>query len=486
MQPFVSVRRSLAFALSAVLLIGGATDSARAAKLHVGTASASITPDGPVALMGQRHTRISKEVESPCIATVLALASRDGERTVDEAVFVACDLALIPQAFRDAIDAHVARHSPEFDRTKLIVSATHTHTAPVNIEGAYTLPAEGVMQPKEYIEFAAERIAVAVAEALQKRAPATVGWGLGQAVVARNRLALYADGKAQMYGNTARPDFARFEGYEDHGVEVLFFWNEADELIATAVNVACPAQEVENRYSVNADFWHPVRETLQKKYGDKLVVLGWTGAGGDQSPHVMLRKAAETRMLELTKETSMDVIARRIVFAWEEAYAGARLDRHAEPAFAHHVERLGLPQRHVSQEEYLDAKTKAESFTKPEEIWNRKWHQKVIDRFEKQQPGDVHEMTLHVVRLGDTAIATNDFELYTDYGIRMKAASPAVQTFVLQLTGGAGGYLPADRSLAGGAYGSIIQSGIVGPEGGNMLVDKTLAAIRKLWGKEKP
>ena len=224
----------------------------------------------------------------------------------------------------------------------------------------------------------------------------------------------------------------------------------------------------------------------RKQHGEQLVVLGWTGAAGDQSPHVMLRKAAETRMLELTKSTSLEVIARRIVFAWEEAYAGARLDRHDDPVLVHHVETLGLPQRQVSQAEYLDAKTKAESFTKPEEIWNRKWHQKVIDRFEKQQPGDVHEMTLHVVRLGDTAIATNDFELYTDYGIRMKAASPAVQTFVLQLTGGAGGYLPADRSIAGEAYGSVIQSGIVGPEGGNLLVEKTLAAMRVLWGKAKP
>jgi hypothetical protein len=89
-------------------------------------------------------------------------------------------------------------------------------------------------------------------------------------------------------------------------------------------------------------------------------------------------------------------------------------------------------------------------------------------------------MELHVVRLGDVAVATNEFELYTDYGIRMRARSPALQTFLIQLAG-PGSYLPADRSIAGGAYGSILQSGLVGPEGGQALVEETLAALNALW-----
>jgi len=42
---------------------------------------------------------------------------------------------------------------------------------------------------------------------------------------------------------------------------------------------------------------------------------------------------------------------------------------------------------------------------------------------------------IHVIRLGDMAIATNRFELYLDFGIRIKARSKAVQTFVVQLAG---------------------------------------------------
>ena len=46
-------------------------------------------------------------------------------------------------------------------------------------------------------------------------------------------------------------------------------------LVAIAVNVSCPSQEVEGLSSLNADFWHPVRESLRKRYGPDVCVLGW-------------------------------------------------------------------------------------------------------------------------------------------------------------------------------------------------------------------
>ena len=36
---------------------------------------------------------------------------------------------------------------------------------------------------------------------------------------------------------------------------------------------------------------------------------------------------------------------------------------------------------------------------------------------------------VHIIRIGDVVIATNPFELYLDYGMRIKGRSPAVQTF---------------------------------------------------------
>ena len=211
------------------------------------------------------------------------------------------------------------------------------------------------------------------------------------------------------------------------------------------------------------------------------MVLGWTGAAGDQSPHLMLRKEAEERMRALRGLDRLQEIAGRIVAAWHEAYDGAVKEKHADAVLANRTEVVNLPVRQVTHEEALAAKAKvAEVAGDPGGQWMCQWQQKVVDRFERQKPDDVYPIEIHVLRLGDVAIATNPFELYTDYGVQMKARSPALQTFIIQLAG-PGSYLPTERSVAGGAYGAVIQSNLVGPAGGRVLVEATLRQIGELW-----
>jgi hypothetical protein len=302
-------------------------------------------------------------------------------------------------------------------------------------------------------------------------------------VVAQNRRAVYADGKAQMYGATDRPDFRGIEGSEDQGVEVLFFWDGDGKLFATAVNVACPSQEVEGGSAVNADFWHEVRESLRSRHGKDLLVLGWTGAAGDQSPHLMYRKRAEERMRTLRGLTRLQELARRVVAAWDEAYEGARKEQHADAVLAHKVVTVELPVRSVTEAEAAEARSKVEALS--EDPRNRRlvlWHGGVVNRFERQQAGSVEPfmMELHAIRLGDVAIATNVFELFTEFGIQMKARSRALQTFVIQLAG-PGSYVPTARAARGGGYSAIAESNLVGPEGGQVLVDRTVELVNSLF-----
>ena len=66
-----------------------------AAELWVGAETVDITPERPVALSGQRRVRIAKEAETPITATVLALESREGQNSLEQAVIVSCDLVAI-------------------------------------------------------------------------------------------------------------------------------------------------------------------------------------------------------------------------------------------------------------------------------------------------------------------------------------------------------------------------------------------------------
>jgi hypothetical protein len=476
--------RKIAPLLRQVVAVLALDSVVTAADLRVGAATVDITPTRPVALDGQMHTRIATKAETPISVTALALESAEGARTLDQAIMISCDIVAIRNGVIEMVRRKAAGKLPGFDLNKLFLNATHTHTAPVTMQGEnYTLPGGDEMTPPAYTEFMTDRIVEAAVESWNTRAPGKVGWGQGQAVIAQNRRATYADGSAKMYGDTSVPGFRGIEGYEDHNLDVLFFWDTKDKLIATAVNVPCPSQEVEGLSVIHADFWDPVRRQLRERHGKDLHILGWTGASGDQVPRPMYGKAAEARMQRLRGLTRLEEIARRVVRGWEEAYDGAKLEPVTGAKLEHHVNKIDLPWRKVTDAELADARKEMEKTEKdPAQRWRHGWNKRVVDRYEADKAGTagVFTMELHTLRLGEVAIATNEFELFTDYGVQIKARSPAQQTFIIQLTGSAG-YLPTPRAVAGGSYSAVVQSSRVGPTGGQVLVERTVESIKSLW-----
>jgi hypothetical protein len=144
-------------------------------------------------------------VETPLTANVVVLESREGERSLDAAVMVSCDLVDIPKDALRLVREKLHKRLPDLDGTKIFLSGTHTHTAPATQPGWYMIP-QGVMQVEEYHAFLTERVADAITAAWNRRKPGSVTWGLGHAVVAQNRRAVYANGSASMYGKTNVPE----------------------------------------------------------------------------------------------------------------------------------------------------------------------------------------------------------------------------------------------------------------------------------------
>lgn len=103
---------------------------------------------------------------------------------------------------------------------------------------------------------------------------------------------------------------------------------------------------------------------------------------------------------------------------------------------------------------------------------------KILSQIDQRDRG----ADIHVLRIGDAAVCTTGFELFNDFGVQIKARSKAVQTFVIQLAG-EDGYLPTPRAVQGGGYSAMVQSNEVGPEGGQVLVDRTVELINSMWAK---
>ena len=96
--------------------------------------------------------RIAREIQSRLTANVLALESREGARTVDQAIMIACDLCVIRPGIQEGFRKYLAGRLPGFDLNKLFLAATHTHAAPVLLQDRYDVKDYGdAMQPKEYV-----------------------------------------------------------------------------------------------------------------------------------------------------------------------------------------------------------------------------------------------------------------------------------------------------------------------------------------------
>ncbi len=509
-------------------------------KTQIGWAQADITPNQPVLLAGQFHARVSEGIMDPVTATALAIEGATEDGTPQQVVMVTCDLATISDDLRDAVRNRVQAAGLALDPRNLFIGATHTHSAPdarMNPYGMETCRSEykdellaarpcsekqighglwpfldvEVMTPAEYFEFAAKRIAGAVVEAWNNRRPGGIAFGISHAVIGRNRRLTYTDGTSRMYGNPRLPEFRHVEGYEDHSVQAMTTYDLKRKLTGIVVNLPCPSQVSEQSYQISADFWHETRVELRKRFGEHLFILPQCAPAGDQSPHVLIGRRAEERMWRL-KGRNLEQNAPRAEIAMKLADAIGDIVPYAKkeidwtPALTHTVEVLELPRRLISQPDVDEALAESAPFqekfeTLMAEIANHptireqpRWYtevsrayrlmergKRVRKRFEIQQAQPLMPIEIHALRIGAIAFATNPFELYLDYALRIREQSTAVQTFLVQKAGCSGTYLPSERSVAHKGYGSVPASTDIGPEGGEKLVEWTVAAINHMW-----
>lgn len=499
--------------------------------LYIGWASESITPDVPVIIHGQFHARVSEGIMDPVTATAFAIESIDGQLPKRE-ILISCDLVFITDDLRDAVRKYVTKSLPEIKPEEIILHATHTHSGPQysasrevikettdkitqtsNIKSVYGIELDA-MEFSDCLNFLTIQIGKAAERAWESRKPGGISYGLGHAVVGNNRLQASISGKSRMYGNTNREDFSHIEGYEDHSVNLLYTWDKQHNLTGIVINVACPSQVSEGSYQISADFWHDSRVEIRKRLGKGIFILPQCSAAGDQSPHLMVGMKAEERMQKMMfpKDPSgRNSLGRRKQIAIEIADAVSSVLPYMKdnidwnPVFEHKMEIVEISRRLIGIEDVNNAMKEAEEWEKkykkmlieikenPDISQKPRWYEEITrthrlmlrnygikERYEKEklQPGMPIEV--HVLRIGDIVMATNPFELYLDYGIRIKAHSPALQTFLVQLAG-SGSYVPTTRSITGGAYGAVPASTVVGPKGGQELVTKTLKLIDGVW-----
>lgn len=481
-------------------------------KIRIGWSQQDITPQRPVSVRGHFNLRVATRVQDPLTTTALAMESGD-----DVVILASIDLCAVDEEVLTGARAAVAERLPGFDAGRLIVSATHTHTAPfagqqagLQREDLYVAALKArypdFLSADEYSAFVVEQVATAACEAWERREEGYVGWGYSHAVIGENRRVRYFDDRAMMYGSTSAAGFSHIEGHVDHSVNLLCTYDAAQKLTGVLINVACPSQASESGQDfISADFWHDVREAVRRRHGAGLFVLPQCSAAGDQSPHRLLGKAAEDRMLQLKYGGGVERplnaalradIGRRLAEAVDDAERALRQDLRDELILKHERRTLALQHWDLSAEEYDTLQTQiAEARQRLAELQDVdpldgevtslrtrvNWCTRAADRY--QNPPASVPSEVNVLRLGDIAFVTAGFEYYLDYGDRIKGRSPAVQTFVVQLASG-GTYLPTERAAAGLSYGAIPASCKVSPAGGQQIVDEAVGILEEMFAEQ--
>ena len=493
-------------------------------KFLVGWAEESLVPEKKVSIPGQFYERISEYVEDEISATAMAVESGD-----QQAIFISCDLTGLGMTMVPAVRKEFAKLTNEVAPEKLIINATHTHTS-VGFSTAPALHAnvmveylpEGaryeelvkvndeVISRADALVFLSKRIALAAYKAWQNREEALYANGFGRAVVGFCRRVVYDDGTAQMWGDTNTANFESMEGGNDSGVELLYMFNKEKKLTGVVANIACPSQILEHRSFLSADYWGKVKENLRKEWGDHIYLLALSGAGGDQCPRDLVRwvepetpindpnikrpdvidRVADPSMFDLSGCRRVGKrVAHEIIDVFEELG-----EPKADPIFKHEVYTLDLPLRKATITQYNEAVREIELYmakNSKKKVFNyvdkAALHVQtgLVGRYRQQQTQETVPTEVHILRLGDVAFATNPFELFLDYGNRIKARSRAKQTFITQLCCGGLGYLPTEKAEKGGHYSAYISSGNVGHIGGDQLVRKSVQEINRLFKEEE-
>ena len=187
-------------------------------------------------------------------------------------------------------------------------------------------------------------------------------------------------------------------------------------------------------------------------------------------------------------------MGRRVAAAVLDVYPYVRQDRKRDVRFVHRVELMRLPYREITAQDAARARAEYDRLERdganPFRATEMQKFRMILNRYEKQARGKLTTSAeIHVMRLGDLAIATNPFELFLDYGIQMKARSPAVLTLTAQLAAEIGqyqAYLATERAVKAGGYSAeVLWFNYVGPEGGRLLVDRTVELLNQLWSDAK-
>ncbi len=410
--------------------------------LRIGAFSLDVTPTHyPVIVNGMFEERTADHDVDPLFARAFVFG--DGGTRI---AIVVVDSCMLPRELLDEAKAQASKHTG-IPVDHMLISATHTHSAPSSMGCLGSRPDPG------YPAFLIPRIARAIQTANDRLQPAQIGFTKLRASnytfcrrYIRRPDRVFKDPfgeltvRANMHPGFLSPDAVGPSGPVDDELSLLAMRAMDGKPLGVLANFS---MHYVDSPLLSSDYFGRFAEHLAKRID---------GSDGSTSCIVSMSQGTSGDL------ASMNYDGRKITLEYDrfgdelaamahEAYSQIKYQQDAPLAMR---EAMLTLQRRVPSAERL--------------AWAKKIAAKIGDRRPKGWP-EVYaleqielaaepqrELKLQALRIGDVAIAAIPDEVFAITGLKLKLQSPLQNTFTIELANGADGYIPPPEQHKLGGY----------------------------------
>ncbi len=324
---------------------------------------------------------------------------------------------------------------------RMMVSATHTHSAPA------AMGCLGTRKDTEYATFLIPKIAESIVEAHKRLQPAKIGWSsIDDWEHTHNRRWIRqigkevvdpfgdATGRANMHPGYLSKDVVGPSGPVDPQLSVISIRTLDDKPLAVLANYS---QHYFGQSPISADYFGIFNTIIEERLGGGICALS-QGTSGDL---MWMDYGAEKKSISIEHYA-----------AGVADYAMKALDKvkHVTQAPLGMIEKTLELKYRVPDEKRLAwarliaAKIENDLPKNKEEVYARE----ALILHERQKTS----LKLQAIRIGDCSIATLPNEVYAITGLKLREASPFDMHFNIELANGAEGYIPSPEQHDLGGY----------------------------------
>jgi len=417
--------------------------------LQAGAHAIDITPlKFPISVNGgfadRQATKAKDRLHARCIVLTQGGASL---------VIVTVDSCMLPRELVDRAKA-LAEKATGITAKNMLISATHTHTAPTATPVFQSVP------DPEYVKFLTEKIAEGIASAAKNRVPAEAGWTkIEVPALLYNRRWKMKPGtiNTDPFGGTSdlvkmnpgvqNPNLLEPAGAVDPELSVLAIRSRTGIPIALHANYSL--HYVGDLPMLSADYFGVFCDAISgkinadSKQSPPFVAALSNGTSGDVNNVDMKSPLPKTAPGERCR-----TVADTLATAGAKAYASIPFSADVRLGVTEEEIELGVRKpsaKEIARAEGILGALDSRSPKSPAEVY-------AAETTAMAKYPDTVKLKLQACHIGDLAITAIPCEVFTEIGLKLKKESPFKSTFNISLANGYNGYLPTPEQHKLGGY----------------------------------